>query len=63
MEELPKQRVNFVQKVQSAVSGDILKNGLALESVSLMAGLGINGGDMIRLTGVVNTMNGKEGKV
>ncbi|HEV7689505.1 MAG TPA: flotillin domain-containing protein [Hyphomonadaceae bacterium] len=35
MEELHEQRVNFVQKVQSAVSEDILKNGLELESVSL----------------------------
>ena len=35
MEELHEQRVNFVQKVQPAVSEDILKNGLELESVSL----------------------------
>lgn len=35
MEELHEQRVNFVQKVQLAVSEDILKNGLELESVSL----------------------------
>lgn len=35
MEELHEQRVSFVQKVQSAVSEDILKNGLELESVSL----------------------------
>ena len=35
MEELHEQRVNFVQRVQSAVSEDILKNGLELESVSL----------------------------
>jgi uncharacterized membrane protein YqiK len=35
MEELHEQRVDFVQKVQSAVSEDILKNGLELESVSL----------------------------
>ncbi|MFP4012538.1 MAG: flotillin family protein [Chitinispirillaceae bacterium] len=35
MEELHEQRVNFVQKVQSAVSEDLLKNGLELESVSL----------------------------
>jgi uncharacterized membrane protein YqiK len=35
MEELHEQRVNFVQKVQSAVSEDILKNGLELETVSL----------------------------
>ncbi|MDB5540067.1 MAG: flotillin [Devosia sp.] len=34
-EELHEQRVNFVQKVQAAVSEDILKNGLELESVSL----------------------------
>lgn len=37
MEELHEQRVDFVQKVQSAVSEDILKNGLELESVSLTA--------------------------
>lgn len=35
MEELHEQRVDFVQKVQLAVSEDILKNGLELESVSL----------------------------
>ncbi|WP_421723994.1 flotillin family protein [Bauldia sp.] len=35
MEELHEQRVDFVQKVQAAVSEDILKNGLELESVSL----------------------------
>ncbi|MCG8561176.1 MAG: flotillin family protein, partial [Hyphomicrobiales bacterium] len=35
MEELHEQRVEFVQKVQAAVSEDILKNGLELESVSL----------------------------
>ena len=35
MEELHEQRVHFVQKVQSAVSEDLLKNGLELESVSL----------------------------
>ncbi len=35
MEELHEKRVDFVQKVQSAVSEDILKNGLELESVSL----------------------------
>lgn len=35
MEELHEQRVDFVQKVQSAVSEDLLKNGLELESVSL----------------------------
>lgn len=37
MEELHEQRVNFVQKVQLAVSEDLLKNGLELESVSLTA--------------------------
>lgn len=37
MEELHEQRVQFVQKVQSAVSEDLLKNGLELESVSLTA--------------------------
>jgi uncharacterized membrane protein YqiK len=37
MEELHEQRVNFVQKVQAAVSEDLLKNGLELESVSLTA--------------------------
>jgi uncharacterized membrane protein YqiK len=35
MENLHEQRVDFVQKVQAAVSEDILKNGLELESVSL----------------------------
>ena len=35
MEELHEQRTSFVQKVQAAVSEDILKNGLELESVSL----------------------------
>ncbi|MBU0960281.1 MAG: flotillin family protein [Proteobacteria bacterium] len=35
MEELHEQRVDFVNKVQSAVSEDLLKNGLELESVSL----------------------------
>ncbi len=35
MEELHEQRVDFVQKVQAAVSEDLLKNGLELESVSL----------------------------
>lgn len=35
MEDLHEQRVAFVQKVQSAVSEDLLKNGLELESVSL----------------------------
>ncbi|MTI15803.1 flotillin family protein [Rhodobacteraceae bacterium RKSG542] len=35
MEELHEQRVSFVQKVQMAVSEDLLKNGLELESVSL----------------------------
>jgi len=35
MEELHEQRVNFVQKVEAALSEDILKNGLELESVSL----------------------------
>lgn len=35
MEELHEQRVQFVQKVQLAVSEDLLKNGLELESVSL----------------------------
>ncbi len=37
MEELHEQRVEFVQKVQRAVSEDLLKNGLELESVSLTA--------------------------
>lgn len=35
MEELHEQRVDFVQKVQRAVSEDLLKNGMELESVSL----------------------------
>ena len=35
MEELHEQRTNFVQKVQQAVTEDLLKNGLELESVSL----------------------------
>lgn len=35
MEELHEQRVEFVTKVQAAVSEDLLKNGLELESVSL----------------------------
>jgi len=35
MEELHEQRVNFVQRVQTTVSEDILKNGLELESVAL----------------------------
>jgi uncharacterized membrane protein YqiK len=35
MEELQEQRVDFVRKVQTAVSEDLLKNGLELESVSL----------------------------
>lgn len=35
MEELHEQRVDFVQKVQSTVSEDLLKNGLELEAVSL----------------------------
>ncbi len=35
MEELHEQRVDFVQKVQRAVSEDLLKNGLELETVSL----------------------------
>ncbi len=35
MEELHEQRVSFAQKVQAAVSEDLLKNGLELESVSL----------------------------
>ncbi|MAE95593.1 MAG: flotillin [Deltaproteobacteria bacterium] len=35
MEDLHEQRVDFVQKVQSAVSEDLLKNGLELETVSL----------------------------
>ena len=35
MEDLHEQRVSFVQKVQAAVSEDLLKNGLELETVSL----------------------------
>jgi len=35
MEELHEQRTAFVQKVQQAVTEDLLKNGLELESVSL----------------------------
>ncbi|MEL7306103.1 MAG: flotillin domain-containing protein [Myxococcota bacterium] len=35
MEELHEQRVSFVQKVQKAVTEDLFKNGLELESVSL----------------------------
>ncbi|MEZ0327923.1 MAG: flotillin family protein [Fimbriimonas sp.] len=35
MEELQDQRVQFVQRVQTTVSEDILKNGLELESVAL----------------------------
>lgn len=35
MEELHEKRTDFVQKVQQAVSEDLLKNGLELESVSL----------------------------
>ena len=35
MEELHEKRVDFVQKVQVAVTEDLLKNGLELESVSL----------------------------
>jgi uncharacterized membrane protein YqiK len=35
MEELHEARTQFVQKVQQAVSEDLLKNGLELESVSL----------------------------
>jgi len=35
MEELHEQRVSFVQKAQLAVSEDLLKNGLELETVSL----------------------------
>jgi uncharacterized membrane protein YqiK len=37
MEELHEQRANFVRKVQAAVTEDLLKNGLELESVSLTA--------------------------
>jgi len=35
MEELHEKRTDFVQKVQQAVTEDLLKNGLELESVSL----------------------------
>jgi uncharacterized membrane protein YqiK len=35
MEELHEKRTDFVQKVQQAVSEDLLKNGLELEAVSL----------------------------
>lgn len=35
MEELHEQRSDFVQKVQTAVTGDLIKNGLELETVSL----------------------------
>jgi uncharacterized membrane protein YqiK len=35
MEQLHEHRVQFVQKVQAAVSEDLLKNGLELETVSL----------------------------
>ena len=35
MEDLHEQRVQFVQRVQTTVSEDILKNGLELESVAL----------------------------
>jgi uncharacterized membrane protein YqiK len=37
MDELHENRTNFVQEVQNAVSNDLLKNGLELESVSLTA--------------------------
>lgn len=37
MEELHEKRTDFVQKVQRAVSEDLLKNGLELETVSLTA--------------------------
>jgi uncharacterized membrane protein YqiK len=37
MEELHEMRTEFVQKVQKAVSDDLLKNGLELETVSLTA--------------------------
>lgn len=37
MEELHENRVDFVQKVQQAVTEDLLKNGLELETVSLTA--------------------------
>lgn len=37
MEELHEQRTDFIQKVQQAVTEDLLKNGLELETVSLTA--------------------------
>lgn len=37
MEELHEKRTDFVQKVQQAVTEDLLKNGLELETVSLTA--------------------------
>ncbi|MFZ8972326.1 MAG: flotillin family protein, partial [Paracoccaceae bacterium] len=37
MDELHENRSDFVQEVQNAVSSDLLKNGLELESVSLTA--------------------------
>jgi len=37
MDELHENRSDFVQEVQNAVSSDLLKNGLELESVSLKA--------------------------
>lgn len=37
MEELHEKRTDFVQKVQAAVTGDLMKNGLELEAVSLTA--------------------------
>jgi uncharacterized membrane protein YqiK len=37
MEELHEMRTDFVQKVQTAVTGDLIKNGLELETVSLTA--------------------------
>lgn len=37
MDELHESRADFVQEVQNAVSEDLLKNGLSLESVSLTA--------------------------
>lgn len=37
LEELHEMRVDFVQKVQTAVTEDLLKNGLELETVSLTA--------------------------
>lgn len=43
MEELHEQRVEFVKRVQQAVSEDLSKNGLELESVSLT---GLNQTDM-----------------